>query len=73
MAPAYRRVGAQNRPILVIWGRDDKTVPFTLSKQALAVMPDAEFHPIDGAGHVPHLEQPELVNPLLIDFITRNR
>lgn len=31
-----------------------------------------EFHAIDEAGHVPHYEQPEVVNPLLIEFLRKS-
>jgi pimeloyl-ACP methyl ester carboxylesterase len=71
MAAAYQRVGAQGLPVLLIWGREDTTVPFALSRWVRAAMPKAEFHAIAGAGHVPHMERPELVNGLLIDFLSR--
>ncbi|KUL24799.1 alpha/beta fold hydrolase [Actinoplanes awajinensis] len=33
------------------------------------VLPDARHVELDWAGHLPSLERPELVNPLLIDFL----
>jgi pimeloyl-ACP methyl ester carboxylesterase len=69
LADAYARVGAQERRVLLIWGREDTTVPFALSEKMVSLMPNVDFHPIDDAGHVPHLEHPEQVNPLLIDFL----
>ena len=71
MADAYARVGRHPRPVLLVWGENDKMVPFAISDQVRAALPRAEFHAIEGAGHVPHLEQPELVNRILIDFLTR--
>jgi pimeloyl-ACP methyl ester carboxylesterase len=71
MAATYARVGRHERRVLVIWGREDRTVPFALSEQVRAAMPRAEFHAIEDAAHAPHLEQPELVNPLLIEFLRR--
>nr|MBC7246018.1 alpha/beta fold hydrolase [Chloroflexota bacterium] len=67
----YRRVGKQGRPILLIWGRLDKTIPFETHRQVLAAMPGADFHAIEDAGHVPHYERPEVVNPILIEFLRR--
>jgi pimeloyl-ACP methyl ester carboxylesterase len=67
----YRRVGAQGRPILLIWGEHDRTVPFEHHQAALKAMPQAEFHAIREAGHIPHYERPEVVNPLLIAFLRR--
>lgn len=69
--PIFRRVGAQGRPILLIWGRLDKTIPFDTHRKVLEAMPGASFHPIDDAGHVPHYERPEVVNPILIEFLRR--
>ena len=68
MADAYHQVGRQQHPVLLIWGRDDRTVPFAISEKVCAAIPQVEFHPIDGAGHVPHHEQPDVVNPLLRAF-----
>ncbi len=65
----YRRVGALKRPAMLIWGRYDTTVPLAQSKNILDAMPRTEFHVIEKAGHIPHYERPEAVNPLLLDFI----
>jgi pimeloyl-ACP methyl ester carboxylesterase len=71
MADAYARVGRHPRPVLLVWGENDKTVPFAISVQVRAALPRADFHAIEGAGHVPHLEQPELINRILVDFLTK--
>ncbi|MEW6717713.1 MAG: alpha/beta fold hydrolase [Chloroflexota bacterium] len=65
----YARVGGQKVPTLLIWGREDQTLPFELSQQILALIPHAEFHPIDEGGHIPHYERPEVVNPIIIRFL----
>lgn len=69
MTEAYKRVGKQKRPALLIWGREDRTIPFGASEKVRQAIPHIEFHAIDEAGHVPHYERPELVNPLLIEFL----
>jgi len=71
MAEAYRRVGQQDRPVWLIWGRHDRTLPFSTSERVRALLPQAEFHAIEEAGHVPHYEHPEVVHPLLINFLRR--
>jgi len=65
----YKRVGEQDRSKLLIWGREDHTVPFAHSQIILEFMPDTEFHVIKNAGHIPHYERPEIVSPLLIAFL----
>jgi len=71
MATAYQAVGKLTCPVLLIWGRDDQTVPFALSEKVRAAIPRAEFHPIDNAGHIAHYEKPEIVNPLLAAFFNQ--
>ncbi len=71
MASAYQAVGRQTCPVLLIWGRDDKTVPFALNEKVRAAIPRAQFHPIDNAGHIVHYEKPEIVNPLLATFFAQ--
>ncbi len=68
MAETYARVGHQGRRTLLIWGRQDVTVPFVASEQVRAAIPQIEFHAIDEAGHIPHYERPEIVNPILVAF-----
>ena len=65
----YRRVGALDRPILLVWGEHDGTVPFEYHRAALQAMPQAEFHAVREAGHIPHYERPEVVGPLLVRFL----
>lgn len=67
--PTYRRLADDPNPILLVWGRHDQTVPFEFSRHLVDAVPGIQFHPIDGAGHVPHFERPEVVNPILIDFL----
>lgn len=65
----YRRIGRSDLPVLLIWGEEDTTVPFKHSHTLVKLIPQVEFHPIPGAGHIPHYEKPEIVNPILIDFL----
>jgi pimeloyl-ACP methyl ester carboxylesterase len=66
---AFRKVGNQGTPTMLLWGRDDKTVPFTHSEDILAAIPQAIFHAFDQCGHLPHYEKPDEVNPLLLGFL----
>lgn len=61
---------AQSRiPMLLVWGKADRTVPFSMSDSVRAAFPRAEFHAIDGAAHLPHIEQAALVDSLLLRFL----
>jgi pimeloyl-ACP methyl ester carboxylesterase len=68
----YREFGRLGLPVQLFWGEDDRTFPFTISRQVLDLLPKAEFHLIVNARHVPHYEYPDLVNPAIIDFLKRH-
>lgn len=63
------RLGKQERPVLIVWGKQDSTVPITASKQLLAAFPKAQFVVVDSAGHLPHWEDPRSVHPALLAFL----
>jgi pimeloyl-ACP methyl ester carboxylesterase len=67
--PTYRAIGAQRRPVLLIWGEQDRTVPFALSAGLRQALGEHQFLPVADAGHLPHLERPELVDPVLLTFL----
>ncbi|MDQ2669535.1 MAG: alpha/beta hydrolase [Gemmatimonadota bacterium] len=64
-----RRVAAHPRPVLVIWGREDRVIPFAESDSLLAIFNHAEFVPVDSAAHLPHLEQPDTVAGAVVRFL----
>ncbi|MEN9203139.1 MAG: alpha/beta fold hydrolase [Thermostichus sp. DG_1_6_bins_120] len=56
-------------PVLILWGEADPWEPIALGR-ALAEFPCVVgFIPLAGVGHCPQDEAPELVNPLLLDWI----
>ena len=67
----YRRVGQSGRPVLLIWGKEDRTVPLARSAEILRAIPQAEFHTIEETAHLPHYERPEIVNPMLVRFLNQ--
>ena len=65
----YEEVGMLGLPTLLLWGMEDHTVPFEHSNLIRRAMPHAKFEAIQDAGHVPHYEQPALVNRVLAEFL----
>lgn len=59
-------------PILLLWGTQDHTVPFTRSDSVRAAFRRAEFHAIDGAAHLPNIEQAAVVDSIMIGFLRRS-
>jgi pimeloyl-ACP methyl ester carboxylesterase len=62
-------VGRANRPVLVIWGKQDPNVPFELSASLLAELPAARLVAVDEAGHLPQWERPDVVQPAILSFL----
>ncbi|MEB3338020.1 MAG: alpha/beta fold hydrolase [Leptolyngbyaceae bacterium] len=56
-------------PAIILWGSNDPWEPIALG-QELAKFPQVQkFIPLEGAGHCPQDEVPELVNPILQAWI----
>ena len=58
-------------PVLVCWGEED---PWTPKERVLALdrfQSVERVVPLPGVGHCPHDEAPQVVNPLLLDFVRR--
>jgi pimeloyl-ACP methyl ester carboxylesterase len=69
MDSVYARVGRSGIPTLLIWGKEDSTVAITNAEGVRKAIPQAQYHPIDRAGHLPHMERSDVVHPLLISFL----
>ncbi len=65
----FAAVGGLGLPVLLIWGEEDEVVPFALHHRLRKLIPQAQFHAIPGARHIPHYEQPEVIQPILLDFL----
>src|SRR5262249_39764521 len=69
MDSVYRAVGATGVPTLLLWGIADQTVPFATNVTVRNAIPKTEFHPIEGAAHLPILEQARRTNSLILSFL----
>ena len=65
----YARVGALGTRTLLIWGTQDSTVSIENAPGVRKAIPQAQYHPIENAGHLPHMERTDVVNPILISFL----
>ncbi len=63
------RVGQNSRPVLVIWGKQDMTVPFEESEEMMKVLPRGRLVAVESSGHLPQWERPDIVHPELISFL----
>lgn len=67
----YANIGKLKKSTLLFWGKNDTTTPFENSEIMLKVLPHAEFHAMENCSHIPHYEQPEIVNQILLEFLSK--
>jgi 3-oxoadipate enol-lactonase len=65
------RIAKISAPSIVMVGNEDRATPPERSRTIAARIPGAELVEIPDAGHLSALEQPDLVNRRLLDFLAR--
>jgi pimeloyl-ACP methyl ester carboxylesterase len=56
-------------PTLVLWGAADRVTKLEYGRSYAAAIPGARFETIEGAGHFPHLEQPQAFSRAVSGFL----
>ncbi len=56
-------------PTLVLWGTHDRILSEPYGRAYAAAIPGARFEPIERAGHLPHIEQPDSFARQLFAFV----
>ena len=64
------RVAAIDVPVLVLCGAHDVVTPPSLSEDLARAIPGSQFALVDGAGHLPNIEQPERFNAAVDRFLS---
>jgi len=64
-----QRLANISHPTLLLWGDHDRVFPLEVGKQVKNLLPQAAWHIIKEAGHLPQWEQPQIVNPLILSFL----
>lgn len=56
-------------PVLILHGKEDQLIPLTEAEAMAAALPSAKLVVVPGAGHLPNLEQPEIFNDAMREFL----
>lgn len=56
------------QPVLVIWGKQDGTLPVSQARRFGELLPDAQVNELDGCGHALTLDCAEPVGELMDTF-----
>ncbi|MFB2969860.1 alpha/beta fold hydrolase [Aerosakkonema sp. BLCC-F183] len=59
-------------PAIILWGTEDPWEPIALGQELVNFPQVQKFIRIEGAGHCPQDEAPELVNPILQEWLLNN-
>jgi pimeloyl-ACP methyl ester carboxylesterase len=64
-----QRLHRIDKPVLLVWGENDKIVDVDYGRKFCAAIPGARMVVIPNVGHVPQVEAPEKFDALVADFI----
>jgi len=68
----YQELQETKLPVLLIWGSEDQTISWENMQVLQDLLPDMQVQIIEKGGHLAHYEFPEIVNPILLEFIDSN-
>jgi len=63
------RLGDVEGDVLVVWGEADPWIPIDRGRRLHAMLPDAALLTLPGVGHLPQLEAPAALAPILMSFL----
>jgi pimeloyl-ACP methyl ester carboxylesterase len=69
LSDEVHRLGHEDVPILIVWGREDKSVPVNLGQEMHRILKSSRLEIINNAGHVPNYECSDVFNRLASDFL----
>ena len=58
-------------PTLIVWGVEDRLLPYSQAKEAVDLVRDGSLELISNCGHLPHVERPERFVAALREFLTQ--
>ena len=67
-----KRLSLINVPTLIVWGREEKSIPLSIGKEMHRILKGSRLEIFDQAGHCAHDDQPEMFNQLVLDFLARH-
>ena len=67
--PLTEKLQKISAPTLVIWGSDDPVIPITYADSFVSSVQDCRFFRMDGCGHTPYVQDPEIFSSRVMDFL----
>ena len=62
-------LGSIAKPVLILWGRQDRVLPVAHGQSAVKRLPDGRLKILEDCGHLPMLENTRMFNDSILDFL----
>lgn len=69
--PLWSRASGIKAPTLIIWGRDDRMMPYDQTHFVVRQMPNVELHTFSNCGHWAQIERKDAFERVVIEFLNR--
>jgi 2-hydroxymuconate-semialdehyde hydrolase len=60
-------------PVLIVWGQNDTVTPLEQGTHLQSLFGDAQLSVLPNVNHIPHVEAPDAVARLIVDFLRSQR
>ena len=67
----FEKLAMINIPTMIVWGREDKMIPFEYAQQFTASIRNCELMPMEGCGHSPYVEDSEKLGDIITRFLSK--
>lgn len=65
----YRELGKQKREGILIWGKKDNVVPFSVIERLMSLVPWLKLYTIEDGTHAVNYQKADIVNSILCSFL----
>lgn len=73
LSDTIERLGKMSVPILIVWGREDKSIPVVRAYDMHRMLPGSRLEVFDEAGHVSNFECADRFNRLAFEFLQQRQ
>ncbi|MBI3271991.1 MAG: alpha/beta fold hydrolase [Planctomycetes bacterium] len=64
-----RAIATVRKPTLILWGDHDRIIPIANGERLHRDIRGSRYVVLEKCGHMPNQEKPEVVNPLIVEFL----
>ena len=73
LSSEIQELGTMDVPTLVVWGREEKSIPLSTGTRLHEKLPGSRLEILDEAGHCSNIDQAAQFNQLVLGFMARDR